>query len=51
MRKETVKRILLIAAVMVALLLGLKLFNDMAQKDLSDYDGGRGEIVDRIENM
>ncbi len=51
MRKETVKKIILIVIIIAALFLGLSLFNNKAKEDLGDYDGGRGEIVDRIEDM
>ncbi len=51
MRKETVKKIIFALIVMAALFLGLSLFNKAAKDDLGDYDGGRGDIVEQIENM
>jgi hypothetical protein len=50
-RKDTVKKIIFVVVIMALLFGGLTLFNKMANDDLGDYDGGRGEIVDRIENM
>lgn len=50
MRKETVKKIILVVIIIAALLIGLNLFNNMAKDDLGDYDGGRGEYEEMIEN-
>lgn len=50
MRKETVKKIILLLIIVAALFFGLKAFNKLANDDLSDYDGGRGAYEDRIEN-
>ena len=47
---KTLKTILIIAAFAAAAYFGLTKFAGFANDDLGDYDGGRGEYEDSIEN-
>ena len=50
MSKDSIKRLLIIAAFAVLVVLGFKWFMSLANDDLGDYDGGRGQYEDSIEN-
>ncbi|MBR6968298.1 MAG: hypothetical protein IKH78_07150 [Ruminococcus sp.] len=50
MRKESIKRLLIIIAFAVLVVAGFKWFMNLANDDLGDYDGGRGKYEDAIEN-
>lgn len=44
------KKLVIIIILCAIAFIGLKLFNEFAKDDMGDYDGGRGEYVDEIEN-
>ncbi|EWM52955.1 hypothetical protein [Ruminococcus flavefaciens] len=47
---KLLKTIIILVILGAALWFGLRWFGGLANDELGDYDGGRGEYVDSIEN-